>query len=436
MQPAQAVQTLVLRTAAHYGDGAVELELPAAWQVEQVVPSTPPPLAADQLRQALAAPVGQPPLSSLARGVQRPLIVVDDLTRPTPTDLILPHVLDQLASAGVQPAQVTLLVAIGAHGPPSPEALARKLGSGAAACRTVVHDMTRDLVHVGRTSFGTPVEANRALLESDFVLGIGGVYPQHSVGFGGGAKLLLGTLGQRSIVALHYGHASLDGHYVPDAPFRRDLDEIARLLRLRTLVSVHVDAQRHIVRAVSGDHTRTYPEAVAFAQQAYRAPPPGDADVVIANAYPMDVSLTFARSKGMLPLFAARPGASRVVVAGCPEGLGCHRLFPFGTRLRRGTELVRRASITPAHQVPRLVAERALRRLRRLRRPPTTASVAPRPVWIYCTAGQPERLGPLPAGYVARGDWPSICDALQREQAGHQPLRVLVYACAPLQVLE
>ena len=55
----------------------------------------------------------------------------------------------------------------------------------------------------------------------------------------------------------------------------------------------------------------------------------GDADVVISAAYPIDVSLTFMRSKGIIPLLHAAPGASRVLVAACPEGVGHHGLFPF-----------------------------------------------------------------------------------------------------------
>jgi hypothetical protein len=45
-------------------------------------------------------------------------------------------------------------------------------------------------------------------------------------------------------------------------------------VRLRALVSVHLDAPRRVARAASGDHTRTYPEAVAFAPAVSRPPAP------------------------------------------------------------------------------------------------------------------------------------------------------------------
>ena len=94
----------------------------------------------------------------------------------------------------------------------------------------VAHDdRAGDLVALGRTSFGTPVLVNRLVAGSDYVLGIGGVCPQHSTGFGGGAKLALGVLGRRSIRQLHYGHPSMSGALDVDNDFRRDLGEIARM---------------------------------------------------------------------------------------------------------------------------------------------------------------------------------------------------------------
>jgi nickel-dependent lactate racemase len=80
------------------------------------------------------------------------------------------------------------------------------------------------------------------VLGSDFVLGVGGIYPQHSTGFGGGSKLALGVLGKRSIMHLHYTHPSMDGSYDIESDFRRDLDEVARMIGLRTSITVHVES--------------------------------------------------------------------------------------------------------------------------------------------------------------------------------------------------
>lgn len=424
-----------LRTSAWYGDRELELPFPDSWTVSVHWPKTPRPLSDAQIEQALRRPLGQPPLAQLAQGRSRPAVILDDLTRPTPADRVLPFVLNELAAAGIPAGDVTVVVATGTHGPPTAQALAKKAGLEAAtSCRLIAHDDRRDVVRVGRTSFGTPVLVNRAVAGADLVLGIGGVYPQHSTGFGGGSKLALGVLGRRSITHLHYGHPSMDGSLEIDNDFRHDLDEIARMVGMHTSISAHVDAQRRLVRLVSGAHELYYREAVAFSLSSYSACAPGNADVVISNAYPMDVSLTFMRSKGILPLLRAAPGASRVVVAACPEGVGHHGLFPFMDlpRFARARQLARRTLVDP-RSAPATVRRGVARRLNGARAPAPAAAL---PIHLY-PPGRPS--GSLPAaipGMTAVYSWDETLARVAREQGGRSELEAVVYPCAPLQVLE
>jgi nickel-dependent lactate racemase len=440
-----------LRTRAWHGDEPLTLDLPEHWDVEVWWPRTPQPVTDDAIVQALERPVGQQPIRELARDKRRPLIIVDDLTRPTPAGRVLPFVLRQLADAGIPSDEVRIVIGTGTHQPPPADALAKKLGPlAAASCRVLVHDHTREVVKLGRTSFGTPVLANREVMASDLVIGVGGVYPQHSTGFGGGSKLALSVLGKRSIIGLHYGHPSGGGSYDVRNDFRRDLDEIARMIGLGTSISLHVNADRDVVRVVSGDHQRYYEEAVAFAVRAYLAPPPGDADVVISNAYPIDVSLTFMHSKGIIPLLHARPGASRVIVSACTEGVGHHGLFPFvnGPRFQRQRHVLRILRTTPA-AVPAKAARLVSRRLplapvlARQGRSPShggaggaAANGQLNPIWLYAVGRAPGSLPGQVPGMTALYDWNDVLDRIQQEQPGKHRLDVAVYPCAPLQVLD
>jgi nickel-dependent lactate racemase len=436
-----------IRTAAWYGDRELELAFPDGWEVEVHTPRTGPPLSDEQIDAALGDPVGQAPIDLVARDRSRPLIVVDDLTRPTPAARVIPGVLRRLGAAGIPAGDVTILLATGTHRGTAREAFVKKLGpEAAAACRLLVHDDAGDLVKVGRTSFGTPVIVNRAVADSDLVIGVGGVYPQHSTGFGGGAKLALGVLGRASISRLHYGHPSMEGSYDTDNAFRRDLGEIAALIGLRTSVSAHVDADREIVRLVCGDHDRYYADAVAFAREAYLAPLPGDADFVVSNAYPIDVSLTFMRSKGIVPLLHGKPGASRALIAACPEGVGHHGLFPFVPNPQRWRyrHMARRARAQPG-LVPRKLARRAARVPQQLRRrvgaaPQPVAAQRPsapsRPIWLHAPGTPPESLPINLPGMTVAASWDDVIDRVRREQEGRDDLKVAVYACAPLHVLD
>jgi nickel-dependent lactate racemase len=362
----------------------------------------------------------------LARGRSRPVIIVDDCTRPTPAARVLPHLLEELQAAGIPATQVGIVVATGTHGRPGDSALRQKLGDLAwSQCRVHLHNDQRELVHLGRNSRGTPVLVNHHVAAADYLIGIGGVYPQNSTGFGGGAKLALGVLGRRSIVSLHYGNSSEQGSYNVDNDFRRELDEIADMLRLETSVCLHVNAHREAVRITTGDHRTFYRDAVAFAQGPYRAAPPRDADLVVANAYPMDLSLTFLRSKAITPLLRAAPGSSRVLIAGCPEGIGQHGLYPFLDRglAARLRHLYRHLLVHP-RQVPKAAASKAARLLQpRSSRPPS------RPIWLYTRNAA---LSSRP--FRATDSWDAILGQIRTEQAGRR-LRVALYPCSPLQVL-
>src|SRR5207245_2639754 len=247
----------------------LELQFPGDWDVTVLWPHTPPPLSSDDILEALARPAAGPPLAALCSGKSRPLVIVDDLNRPTPVGCVMPFLLRQLGDAGIPARDVTILMARGSHGAPRREAMLRKIGPEAAAnCRFVLHDPSHDTVNVGTTSFGTPVYVNRAVLAADLVIGIGGVYPNHTAGFGGGSKLALGVLDLRVISQLHHRHDSCGwGSPALEAAFRRELDEIAQLIALRFLVTVHVNADRAPIRVRCGDHRLYYREEVAFARE-------------------------------------------------------------------------------------------------------------------------------------------------------------------------
>jgi hypothetical protein len=172
-----------------------------------------------------------------------------------------------------------------------------------------------------------------------------------------------------------------------------------------------------------------------MARSVFQAPTPtDDVDVVLSNAYPNDLSVTFVRMKGMRPLAAAPASASKVVVAACPEGIGFHGLFPLlkpppRHRRRLASARVRVLLRQPQRQLPKV-----LRRLSRGLTPP--ASAAAKPTWLFRPdATEGERLPRAIAGINVASSWEEIVEAVQREQGGRRDLHVAVYACAALQWL-
>lgn len=422
-----------LRTAFWEKNEVIELTWPREWSVSVRWPQTPPPLSAQEIADALRTPVQLPPIAEACQGKKKPLVIVDDLTRATPAARILEPLLEELQAAGISPEQVTILVATGTHSPPAAEMLERKLGTLAAStCRVVVHRDSADCRPIGRTTFGTPIIADHEVLEADWIVGIGGVYPNNTAGFGGGSKLALGVMARETITHLHLKHGTAGwGHRDDSLRFRRDLDEIAEAIGLRAMISVHVDAEGRPVRVVLGDHRATYRQEAAWAASTYLVEGPGDADVVVANAYPNDATLSAVRHKAYAPLRAARPDATRLALASCHGGPGGHGLFPLVDTRTPAQRLRVMFSVMPLRQFAGTLLRGVRRRLSRAPR----GSGFTWPVLLYRpgTGAQPEL--PTLSGLEVAPSWEAVVDTIARRHASEAEIRVVVYPCAPLQVL-
>jgi lactate racemase len=438
-----------LRTGAWYGDLPLELNFPREWKLTVHWPKTPPPLNDERILEPLENPVGQARVRELCRGKSRPLIIIDDVNRPTPAAPFLRFLLQEFRAAGIPSSAVTILVARGSHGEPKKDSMLQKLGEEAfSSCRVLLHDPYHHTVKIGKTSLGTPVHVNKEVPRADFLVGIGGIYPNNTAGFGGGAKLALGVLDVRVISLLHRKHKGVGwGSQGPENNFRKDIEEIARMIGLHTQITAHVNADRELVRVRCGDYRLYYGEEVAFARGAFVAPKPRGADVVISNAFPNDLSLTFIHMKGLYPLRHASPGASRIVLGSCPEGEGFHGVYPIVRMpfLHEQRDRLRRISLLSASEMAGKIRSKIRAKLA-ARRPadtvaPLTASQPgankpKNPIWFYRTGTHTDVLPPQVRGMRAVMRWEKVLEIVRKEQGDRRDLNVVIYPCAPLQVLE
>jgi nickel-dependent lactate racemase len=433
---------ITLRTGVWYNDHSITLTFPDQWDITTHYSNTPKALSEREIRQIVANPTGEPALRLAARGKTEPVIVVDDLARPTPVHRIMPFLLEELNQAGISNDHVRILVATGTHGHQDPRALRNKIGAQAMdTCRVLIHNdqNKRELGYLGKTSYNSPIYINRAVTESDLLIGVGGVYPQHTTGFGGGSKLCLGILGRRTITHLHFKHKGVAGTYNIDNSFRRELDEIARMIGLRTMFVVHINAELEVVSLMCGDHFLFYGDAARLSREWYAAPYP-EAEVVIANAYPSDVSYTFMR-KAMKVIRCAPANATKITVASNYEGLGIHGLFQQGLseRIQVYKQLYRRISVME----PKVIFRKAVKNLFKLKRTPggstgnkgAPAGVPAEKLILFRPEGPTTTIPPLP-GVDVLGRWEDVLMRVAREQLSQNHVKVQVYTCASLQCID
>ena len=81
------------------------------------------------IQKALNNPLNSLRLEERVQPNDKVLIVCDDLTRPTPADLLLPLILDRLNKAGVPDSDIEILFALGTHRSMTMDEMQEKVGA-------------------------------------------------------------------------------------------------------------------------------------------------------------------------------------------------------------------------------------------------------------------------------------------------------------------
>jgi nickel-dependent lactate racemase len=318
-----------------YGDRLVVAEIPADHYLGEagMRPVSPAVDPGAVIEKALDSPIGSPPLQQAARGARQVVVLVDDMTRPTPTDLLLPPILRRLDEAGVPKSHITVLVATGTHRPMTRDQLVKKLGAAVVREYKVVnHDYRReeDLVHMGKTASGVPITVNKLVIEADFVIGVGNIVPHRYCGWSGGAKIIQpGVGGEATTYGTHLmitkdpeiRLGSLENRV------RQEIEAVAERTNLKFIVNTVLDRQGGIVHVVGGDYKQAFRRGVELARSISTAEVPGLADIVIASSYPSDLNLWQAGKALYAADLVVREGGLIILVSPCYEGVGEHGDF-------------------------------------------------------------------------------------------------------------
>jgi len=307
--------------------------------------SYPAPLAVQQqLEASLQHPTGLPRLSELAKTGQQIALVIDDDSRPTPVNQLLPAILTELQQGGATLDQVTLVPATGVHYPMSAAAIARRVG-GIPNLRVEAHDCDspEKLTFLGTTSRGTPVFINKVVAKSDLIISIGCIEPHIIASFGGGYKNMVpGVAGRATIAHNHSPNCTPAtfnsvGQPIDSNPMRLDLEEAAGMLKAPVfVVNTLLNCELKVLRVVCGHPVQAHREGVLTSSQIYGAAIPSLADVVISNSQPMDQDLRQGVKALANTVRAMRPGGVMLTCIRAEQGVGvfglANRKLPVGRK--------------------------------------------------------------------------------------------------------
>lgn len=191
-----------------------------------------------------------------------------------------------------------------------------------------------NLVYIGTTSFNTPVKINKIAADCRHIILTGGIVFHDMAGFGGGRKSILpGISAYDTIMANHALSMNPHGHGCNPAvktgvlrgnPFNDDMIEAAKLAKPSFLFNVLVNSEGKIYAAVAGNFITAHEKGCRILKDTDGAEIESQADLVIASCggYPKDIDLYQASKALTNARGAAKPGATIMLVAECPEGLG------------------------------------------------------------------------------------------------------------------
>ena len=296
-----------------------------------------PALTDAEIGEKLDKPIDSKLLEEIVAAGESVLIVVPDATRQTASGQIVNLLVRRLIANGTMPFDIRIIFATGIHRRVT-DAEKRELLTPFIYQRikTLDHN-ARDLaqiVRIGETDDGIPISVNRALLEHDHVIIVGGISFHYFAGFTGGRKLICpGLASSQTIAATHklafdcetksrrdgVGTGILDGNAVHEA-FTKVVSKIPPTFAVNTIVNDAGEA----IDLFCGDWLMAHRKACEFyaAQHTIEIAEKRDLVIVSCGGFPFDTNLIQAHKALDTAAEVCADGGTIVFLAECAEGLG------------------------------------------------------------------------------------------------------------------
>jgi nickel-dependent lactate racemase len=317
-----------------YGKTSLTFSLPPEVAVETLkpkdIPGAPDPIK--KVEKALGAPVGGVDLRQF-QNARSAAIAINDKTRPVPHQHLLPPLLHRLEGLGLPPEAIQLIIATGTHPAMPPEDYPLILPEEIISRYPVTchqADDRNNLVHLGKTSRGTPVWVNKAYLEADLRLVVGNIAPHQFQGFSGGIKsAAIGLAGRETV---NHNHAMMTdpkaklGRF-EDNPARQDVEEIGQMIGVQYGLNAVLNSKKEIVQVLAGDPAAVMAAGIPLVREVYLVKVDTPYDFVIASpgGYPKDINVYQAQKALSHAGLITRDGGVVILVAACSEGSGSRK---------------------------------------------------------------------------------------------------------------
>jgi nickel-dependent lactate racemase len=299
------------------------------------------------VRTALANPIDSPRLDEIVTPGETVAILVSDLTRYwCRSDQFVPVIVDELNRIGVPDQDITVVMAVGTHREQT-RAEHAKLVTPAILERVRVvehHARKSEMVHIGETAAGTPVEINKLVHEADRVILTGGIVHHFLAGYGGGMKSIMpGVSSYRAVMTHHACSISPeDGGGLNDDtiagkmagnPFYEEIIAYGQIVNPDFLVNTVMNPDGKIGRVVAGHPIAAHVDGTKTVDEFFNVYIQEQADLVIASCggFPKDLNFYQSTKSMYNAARTLKPGGTMILLTKSPESFGHPLLQQFIT---------------------------------------------------------------------------------------------------------
>lgn len=312
-----------------YGYENFEVEIPDSSYLGTLSPAEARGVSdpAGEVKRALANPIGSKRLKELVSPGEKVVILVSDITRPAPSYVLLPPVLEELDQAGVSKEDITIVFGLGIHRKQTTEEMERLVGKEVFAQINCIDHEVDNCEKIGVTKRGTVVEVFKKVLAADFLIATGNLEFHYFAGFSGGAKALAPGVCSKETIKQNHQHflePGARGGQIEGNPIREEIEEIGEMVGLDFMVNAILNSDKEIVRVVTGDITAAHRDGTGYINNIFRREIKELADIILVTpgGYPKDIDLYQSHKALENASLAVKDGGIIILTAECSDGLG------------------------------------------------------------------------------------------------------------------
>ncbi len=282
------------------------------------------------VREAMNNPIGSCRLKKLVKGKNEVVIISSDHTRPVPSHVTMPVLLEKIREGNPE-AKIIILVATGFHRPTTEAELRDKYGDEIVNQEKIVIHDSRDeenMGDLGTLPSGGKLRLNKLAVEADLLIAEGFIEPHFFAGYSGGRKSILpGIASKETVLANHCSefidHKKARTGILEGNPMHEDMLYAAEKVDLAYILNVVIDADKKVISAFAGDREKAHYEGCEFVSElAGVRKKPADITITSNGGYPLDQNIYQAVKCMTAAEATCKEGGVIIIASECSDGHG------------------------------------------------------------------------------------------------------------------